>query len=469
MKVRKTYIAAAAAFAAAFCFFLTAYPCHLIRREQMTLFLYDWSSIFRTYWRPGGPAHLAGDFLTQFFHYPAAGPAIVALLLTAIGAVSFRICRRFLGEWPSLATAAALYLWSGLRECGSWFETGYTVAVPGYLLLALAALQFKGPARKAAASVVLAAAGVLLLGSPVSRSGGAVWNFPDFKEEKVIALDVEASLGHWKKVRELAGKEDLRVSEATFYYNLANALEGKMAERLMNHSQNYAEGLFRPVNSEVSEFTVTASGEVWFRLGDMTLAEQSAIVGMTFSPRHSGPRYLVRLAQINRITGDDGAAMKYLTMLSRTLTYRRWALKMMPGSGDEGVERWLAHARRDLAENDFVHGNSDPRPVLRNLLAANPANGMAREYLLCTDLIVFDLESFMRDYIPVADPPAIYQEAILIWMAQHGRFGTAEARALGVSGRTISAFEEFGNNPAAAPRSYWHYYQTEMLKGGEKE
>ena len=44
------------AFLAAFGFFLFVYPYHLIRREQQTLFLFDWDYIRQTY---GGTGWLA--------------------------------------------------------------------------------------------------------------------------------------------------------------------------------------------------------------------------------------------------------------------------------------------------------------------------------------------------------------------------------------------------------------------------
>jgi len=109
-------LASALAFLAAFGFFQFAYPYHLMRREQMTLFVYDWDYIRQTYGGTGWLARFVCDFLDQFFHLPVVGPLVVALLLTAIGVVVYRICRRFIGQWPSLAVAALFYAWSFLRE-----------------------------------------------------------------------------------------------------------------------------------------------------------------------------------------------------------------------------------------------------------------------------------------------------------------------------------------------------------------
>ena len=126
-------------FLSAFGFFLLAYPYHLMRREQMTLFLFDGDYIRQTYRGSGWLARFVCDFLDQFFHLPVVGPLVVALLLTAIGVVTYRIVRRFLGEWPSLAVAALVFAWSFLRETENLYSTRYTLVVLGYLALLLLA------------------------------------------------------------------------------------------------------------------------------------------------------------------------------------------------------------------------------------------------------------------------------------------------------------------------------------------
>lgn len=192
----------------------------------------------------GWLASLAGDFLEQFFGLPVVGPLLVALLLTAVGVVAYRICRRFLGHWPSLAIAILIFAWSFLRETGNNYMTCYTLAVLGYLCLVLLALQFK---------------------------------------------------------------------------------------------------------------------PVWLRYA---------------------------------------AAQKYLGMLSRTLFYGKWARSRMPGRQDEAVQAELAKARARLTGKDFVHQAENPRAVLLGLLEADSTNTLARNYLLCYDLLCYDLDGFIRDYEP---------------------------------------------------------------------
>ena len=77
------------AFLGSFLFFQFAYPYHLMRREQLNLFLYDGDYIAETYRGTGWLARFAADSLEQFFHLPVVGPLVVSLLLVAIGYVAY--------------------------------------------------------------------------------------------------------------------------------------------------------------------------------------------------------------------------------------------------------------------------------------------------------------------------------------------------------------------------------------------
>lgn len=450
--------AAGAAFLAAYCFFQFAYPAHLMRREQQTLFLYDWHYIKETYRGFGWLSRLAGDFVDQFLYFPVIGPVLVALILTAIGAVVYRICRHGLGRWPSLGIAALILGWSFMRETENLFLTRYSLVTLGYLSLVLAAMQFRKGWIRAVAAVLFILAAIFPVGSPYNKYYGRLWGKPTMINEKMIALDVASARGRWDKVTKLS-EEDLYVNEACYFYNIALARQGKLGNDFFNHSQNYANGLFLWVDSSVSQFTDSIAGEVWFQLGDMTLAEQSTIVGMQQSPKHNGARYLVRLAQITLITGEYGAAQKYLNMLSRTLNYRKWARSMMPENHSEKTVEWLAKARANLPEEDIIYGSNEVfRTILKNLLKANPDNMMARQYLLTFQLLMLDVEGFMESYREKPIPGDIYSQAVLIWLSAHRMMSESEAAKYGVGRQTIQRLEQFYRYPERYRNTYWYYF-----------
>ena len=454
-------VCATLAFLGSFLFFQFAYPYHLMRREQLDLFLYDGGYIAETYRGAGWLARFAGDFLEQFFLLPIVGPLVVALLLTALGCVAYRICRRFMDHWPSLIIAILFFAWSFLRETGNNYMTRYTLAVLGYLSLVLLALRFRPVWLRYVALVPFLAFGVWAFASPYHPPYGKLWSVPKLDDERLFGLDMEVSRENWDKVLKLSEK-DLYMEEASYCYNLALAMQGNLGNALLNHSQNHQFTLLFPVSAERAIFTNTLAGEAWFHLGDMTMAEQSAITSLQASPRHTGARFVTRLARVNLVTGEDAAAQKYLSMLSRTLFYGEWARSMMPGRQDEATQAELAKARARLAGKDFVHQAENPRAVLLGLLEADSTNTLARNYLLCYDLLCYDLDSFIRDYEPDRIPARLYHEAILIWLSQQGRLNPEEVTGYGVDVSEVDRMGRFGRNPNAFKNTYWYYYWKAM-------
>ncbi len=460
---RPGLVAAVLAFLGSWSFFLFAYPYHLMRREQQNLFLFDGFHIRETYRGMGFLGRFVADFLEQFFLAPVPASLIVALLLTGIGVVVFRICRHFLGKWPSLGIAALFFAWSFLRETGNLYLTRYTVATLALLSLVLLALQFKNAWLQPIAAVLLVGVGIWAFGSPVHQVYGKAWSVPQFKYERVIGLDTEACRENWDKVLQLS-KVDLYTEEASYCYNLALAMKGRLGDDLFDHSQNHHFSLLFPASSEQTVMTNAMAGEAWFQLGDMTVAEQSAITSLQASPKHTGARYLVRLARVNLISGEDGAAMKYLTILGKTLFYGKWARSMMPGRQDEAVRVQLSDAHARLARKDIVHQLDRPREQLLGLLEADPANAAARNYLLCYDLLTYDLDAFMRDYTPDMIKGRLYQEAVLLWLTLQGRLTPDEIARYGMDLSVSDRMNRFGLNPSAFKNTYWYYYLKAMNK-----
>ncbi len=460
---RTGLVAAVLAFLGSWSFFLFAYPYHLMRREQQNLFLFDGAYIRETYRGVGFLGRFVSDFLEQFFLAAVPASLIVALLLTGIGVVVYRICRHFLGKWPSLGIATLFFIWSFLRETGNLYLTRYTVATLALLFLVLLALQFKKAWLRPLAAVLLVGFGIWAFGSPVHKVYGKAWSVPQFKYERVLGLDTETYREHWDKVLQLS-KVDLYTEEASYCYNLALAMKGRLGDDLFDHSQNHHFSLLFPASSEQTVMTNAMAGEAWFQLGDMTVAEQSAITSLQASPKHTGARYLERLARVNLISGEDGAAMKYLTILGKTLFYGRWARSMMPGRQDEAVRVQLSDARAKLARKDIVHQLDRPREQLLGLLEADPTNAAARNYLLCYDLLTYDLDAFMQDFTPDMIKGRLYQEAVLLWLTLQGRLTPDEISRYGMDLSVSDRMNRFGLNPSAFKNTYWYYYLKAMNK-----
>ena len=454
MDRRKTHIAPLAAllaFVGALGFFQLAYPYHLMRREQMNLFVWDWDYIRQTYGGTGWLARFCCDFLDQFFHLPLAGPVLVALALTAIGIVSYKILRHLTGPWPALGVAALVYAWSFLRETENLFSTRYTLVVLGYLSLVLLALQLRKAWAKGAAAVLLVAFGCWALGAPAHKYYGKWWGTPSIAYDRMIGLDTEVARENWDRVLRLSQK-DLHMTEASYCYNLANAMEGHLGAGLFKHSQNGVNSLFIRISTDKSPFSNGLAGEVWYQLGDMTLAEQSAIIALQASPKHTGARFLKRLAQTSLRTGNAAGARKHLGLLSGTLFYGKWAREQLKKPLEGG---------KPLRE-DFVHYSTRPRPVLLGLLEENPGNTAAREYLLCTDLMNLDLEHFMEDFPKGTLATSVYEEAVLIQLSLEDKLEEKELLRYGLDSGALDRMERFFRDPDRYRSTYWYYYLEKM-------
>jgi len=461
---------AGTAFLASLAFFLLVYPYHLIRREQMNLFVFNWDYIFQRFRGIGWLARLAGSFFEQFFCFKAIGALTIALLLTATGIVVYRILRRFLGRRISLVIAALIFLWSFLRECGNLYLTRYTIATLGLLSLILLILQSVFPAGRHKTSLSAASTGITILciglwalGAPCDKVYGKLWGWPEMESEKLFALDTEVVRENWDRVLKLTEK-DVHTVESSLCYNLALAMKGQLGKRLFDKFQDGPERFLLSVSGDYNIFANGLAGEQWYQLGNMTVAEQSAITVLQASPEHTGARFIERLARINIITGQMATAQKYLSILSKTSVYRKWACRMLDGNLTEEDKTWIEKGRNHLAVSDFIYTSNIIRATLQNLLEANPDNTPAREYLLCYDLLRYDLEQFMEDYETRRLGAGIYKEAVVLWLGQDGFIPQKALDEYGLDNKLKQRMDNFSRHPNKYTNTYWYYYLNAMSK-----
>ena len=280
---------------------------------------------------------------------------------------------------------------------------------------------------------------------------------PNADMEWAMATVVAADKGNWLKVKELTS-EDRHSTFCSYYHNLANAKLGSVSEGLLDYYQPFERALFLPVQEDQSPFMIGCASEIWWQLGAMTQAEHAAILGMTFSPSHSGERYMRRLAEINLVNGEKTAAAKYAGAMHSRL-----------GNG------WMEKVPLKPAEDTLLLA-SDYRGVLLNLLDANRANTMAYEYLLCLDLLTKDIPHFMEDYDPAGPHSRVYDEVALTGLAMQGRLDAQTAEQYGIDSQTAQGFFEYtalyqkcgGDMSQLQERysnTYWFFYHFAQRNG----
>ena len=253
----------------------------------------------------------------------------------------------------------------------------------------------------------------------------------------------------------------------------------RLPDRLMDGYQPASQGLFLPVAPHSTYLTIYAANEVWFALGDMTMAEHAAILGMIFSPHHTGARAVKRLAEINLVNGDEAAAMKYLRLLQKTMCYRDWAERRIPGKQTAEVCQWLERKRLLLPATDTLRSSADIPLSLRHLLRNNPDNTLACDYLLCFDLLNKDIglspeiigSLLQRSFLPDC-MPKVYLSILpgkrLRWMKWKMNI---PPQVLDEFGDYTRLYEANGGNGAPLQakygKTYWFYFHYATMKKGK--
>lgn len=475
-KISWNWIVAIATALVLFLFFFRMLPYHLFHREQTHLFLFAADTLTEYLKHPAALARLSGDFLTQFFYYEGGGPAVMAIILLLLGMVIFNLLHPYIG-FKAWIPAFGVIVWEAGRQCGLTYPLSGTIALIGIgsvLLLCRYCIRHSWKWGLPVSALAIGC-GYWLFGC---GNWSAKWyDMPNLEREHLLALDSEVYFGRWEKVHKFLDGEDLRFPLIAYYYNLFHARQGRLPDKLLDYYQPAAQGLLLPVAPGNSYLTIYAANEVWFTLGDMTMAEHAAILGMIFSPRHSGARAIKRLAEINLINGDEAAAMKYLRLLQKTMCYREWAERRMPGSQTPEIRQWLEQKRRLLPVTDTLRAAADVTFSLRHLLRGNPDNRMARDYLFCSDLLSKNVYAFVQDYQEFARgqiPHGVYAEALLIYLAV-SKASLDEVKKWNISHQMLDDFNEYtrlykANNGKSASLkaryggTYWFYFHHASLK-----
>ena len=437
------------------CFFQFWYPYHFFFQEQNQIFLYSCDYI-ETYRGSGWLARLIGDFLTQFYYYLYVGATILTLCLLAIATLLYIGLRNF-KVTRIVALILALVVMTFVAVCH--FSTSYrlssTISVMGWCLL----LWLVSVMNRRLLKFSVLACGLLpcylLFGIPEVKKIQS----PDFILEKDFAVDCEYYFGNHNKVIKMVEGYDRWTSQMLFFYNLVQAQRGQLPDNLLKFTPTDL-GTFYRIGPETPMLTIRNMNELYWALGDMTFTERAAMMTNVFSRDNRNVRMMRRLAECNIVSGDSLAAEKYLRILDKTLVYRQWAENIRRHGKDIYKEKIKMVNRHDtITITDYAHF------LMMQLLDANPDNTIALDYILCSTLLLKDIENFKRDYdrycIETGKPriKKLYQEALCIWLAGTNAPQEDWQRYI-QSQDVIRRFMEY-NDQRGNPKfkdTYWYYF-----------
>ena len=220
---------------------------------------------------------------------------------------------------------------------------------------------------------------------------------PDSYTEFSYSIATEYYFKHFDKLEHLALQQDTMSAQSGIYYNMVQAQKGLLPDQIA--SQAIPElGTLIHIDENSPYEAICLMNDFYYLIGDMAMAERAAIMAQVFSPNNRNVKMIKRLCEVNLVTGDTAIALKYVRILEKTLLYRDWAAKHNPYSLDKSVEKEVLEKRKFCNKIQTIRLNDDCREILIELLKSNPDNIAALDYLLCTDLILGQLQTFKADY-----------------------------------------------------------------------
>lgn len=293
---------------------------------------------------------------------------------------------------------------------------------------------------------------------------------PQMDLEKTLAADCEYYFGNYNTVVNMVEKDKEPNQYMKFYYNLVSAQGRSLPAVLLKYHNNYL-GTFETLGPDTPPLTIKTINELYWILGDMTFCERAAILANVCSPENRNIRMMKRLAEINLVKGDYNAARKYLRILQKTFVWSRWANRAFDALGkkassyDKALLQQYIDKRPYLNTRDTLRLNDNCHTIMSELMESNPNNYIAINYMLCSDLLLKDMETFKHDYDAYylkqqnVAYETLYQEALAIYLA--GTQAPPAEWAKYIKRQDVlqrfKQYNEQRGNPAFK-NTYWYYF-----------
>ena len=294
---------------------------------------------------------------------------------------------------------------------------------------------------------------------------------PQMDLEKTLAVDCEYYFGNYNRVMEMVQKQQGDPDQyMKFYYNLVVAQNRSLSATLLKYPDNNL-GTFDTLGPNTPPLTIKTLNELYWVLGDMTFCERAAMLANVCSPNNRNIRMIKRLAEINLVKGDYNATRKYLRILQKTFVWKGWANRVFAALGHHATPEEHALIQPYIDKRAFINTqdtlrlNDNCYTIMKELVESNPANNIAINYMLCSDLLLKDMDTFKHDYDAYYLKQKsvlydrLYQEALMIYLAGT-KASPAEWTKYIKRQDVLQRFYQYNNqrgNPAFSD-TYWYYF-----------
>ena len=285
--------------------------------------------------------------------------------------------------------------------------------------------------------------------------------------------------GEWKKLEKIT-KERLAYPVTANWYYLAKSYQGTLMRDLMKNRHNREYDLiFIPEDKS----TTTVLPHVLFRMGNLASA-QNVSYNLLFASCGCNPSMLKMQTDIELMRGNYKVAEKYVSLLERSLNYKKWAKdrrRFLNNDAMVDADPDLRRGRWDLPATDGFVSPLYPMHALYMILRTNPADNVAMEYGLAYLLLAKDIvnvANFVEEFYGkpgLLELPLCAQEALCFFAdyQQHLAHEPAYSHmdmdwclTHGVEAQTISRMRAFqdaslrsgGKAPQGFRGTYWYFF-----------
>lgn len=263
-------------------------------------------------------------------------------------------------------------------------------------------------------AAVVAAAVVALAESPVLAGNDRTWRAAyaavvifavpavllcsSRNDEQSLRYNSLAGKRAWNRIVTEATRRAPKTYGETACLNLALCKTGHLGGHMFEFRQDGPETLLPNENTPHHDGLSTA--EIFYQLGMVNNARRYCFEALNAIPDYqkSAPVFKL-LAEISLVNENFEMARKYLTTLSHTLFYRRWANERIallkdpagPFVPNEYIEKRYERYKGEDYIFDYNHADFS----LRQLLVEHPGNLTALNYLLAWNLLQKDTGEFV--------------------------------------------------------------------------
>lgn len=172
------------------------------------------------------------------------------------------------------------------------------------------------------------------------------------------------------------------------YLNMALAEKGRLFDEINNHSNIGIQSLF--ISGNKTPYISALLSDIYYTMGHMAFSRRYAFEANESAGGYS-PKLLQRLVLTSIIYNENALALKYISLLEKTLFYNDWAQQMrayIQGNGNAAISAVIDNKKRCLFPDNRFSGSKGLDKDLEDILKCNPSHTATNEYLKTINLFL---------------------------------------------------------------------------------